>query len=152
MAEENKKLVISKVDAKQEKNKELMLEQLRKTPIVEIACNKVGIGRTTYYRMRKEDPEFAKKADEAIAEGTKLVNDAAETQILSAIKNGNLTAAIFWLKNKHPDYKDKIFKSALTVAQDENNNIYFELFGNIKPETEKLLEEDNDEQQPKQRL
>ncbi len=149
MAEDNNKLIISKVDAKQERNKELMLTQLRKTPIIEIACNKVGIGRTTYYRMRQDDPEFAKKADEAISEGTKYICDAAESQLLSAISKGNLTAVIFWLKNKHPDYKEKLFKSALTVAKDENNNIYFELFGNLKPETEKLLEEDG-EQQPKE--
>lgn len=134
------KLQKSKVESRQEKNKELLLEQLRKTPIIEIVCNKIGIGRTTFYRMREQDPDFAKKADGALLEGTKFVSDAAESQLLNAIREGNLTAVIFWLKNKHPDYKQKLFQSALTLAQDEDNNLYFELFGKLKPETEKLLE------------
>ena len=82
-------------------NKELLIEQLKKTPIVQVACEKVGVGRATYYRWRKEDEEFAKLADEAISEGNFLVNDMAESQLMSAIRDKNLTAIIFWLKH-HP--------------------------------------------------
>lgn len=130
----------NKVELRQGKNKELLIEQFSKTPIVEIVCNKIGIGRTTYYRMREQDPDFAKKADKAISRGTEFVCDVAESQLLSAIQNGDLTAIIFWLKNKHPDYKQKLFQSAISIAQDEENNLYFEVFGKLKPETEKLLE------------
>jgi hypothetical protein len=90
--------------------------------------------------MREQDQDFAQQADEALQEGTKFVCDVAESQLLNAIRDGNLTAIIFWLKNKHPDYKQKIFQSALALAKDEDNNLYFELFGKVEPETEKLLE------------
>lgn len=123
-----------------DKNKELIIEQLKRMPIVETACQLVGIGRATYYRWKDEDPDFAKEAEIAIGDGTKLINDAAESQLLTAIKDGNLTAIIFWLKNKHPDYKQPMFQAGLSIAQDDQENIYFEAFGKIKPETERLIE------------
>ena len=43
---------------KTKKDKELILEQLRKTPIVQVACEKTGIARATYYRWRKKDKRF----------------------------------------------------------------------------------------------
>ncbi|MDO8466586.1 MAG: phBC6A51 family helix-turn-helix protein [bacterium] len=88
--------------------KALLLEQLKKTPIVQIACEKAGVGRATYYRWRKEDPEFSKMADEAILEGSFLVNDMAETQLMSAIRDRNLTAIIFWLKHHHSQYTNRL--------------------------------------------
>lgn len=91
-----------------DKNQELIIEQLKKTPIVQIACEKVGIGRATYYRWRKENEEFLKLADDAIAEGNALVNDMAESQLMAAIRDKNLTAIIFWLKNHHPRYATKV--------------------------------------------
>lgn len=130
----------TKVEVRQEENKNLLLEQFRKTPIIEVSCGKLNVSRSTYYRMREQDQDFARQADEALQEGTKFVCDVAESQLLNAIRDGNLTAIIFWLKNKHPDYKQKIFQSALAIAKDENNNLYFELFGKVEPETEKLLE------------
>jgi len=47
-------------------DKELLLEHLEKTPIVQIACEKSGIGRSTYYRWLQSDPLFAKKAKKAL--------------------------------------------------------------------------------------
>lgn len=88
--------------------KEEVIENLRKTPIVQVVCEKLGIGRASYYRWRKEDKEFAEKADAAIDEGLNLVNDMAESQLLSAIKDKNMTAIIFWLKNHHRAYTNKI--------------------------------------------
>lgn len=93
---------------KTKKNKTFLIEQLKKTPIVEIACQKSGISRSTFYRWKKEDVEFAKKADDALYEGTLLVNDMAESQLMSAIKDKNMTAIIFWLKHRHPVYANKI--------------------------------------------
>lgn len=92
---------------KSNQNKELILDQLKKTPIIEAACQKIGISRMTFYRW-KQDPEFAKKIDEAILEGCLLVNDLAESQLISAIKDKNLPAITYWLKHHHPTYKTKI--------------------------------------------
>lgn len=86
----------------------LLLMQLKKTPIVQVACERTGISRATYYRWRKDDPEFADKADIAIDEGLNLINDMAESQLISAIKDRNLTGIIFWLKNHHKNYSPKL--------------------------------------------
>lgn len=109
-----------------DKNQEILVEQLKKTPIVQIACEKVGVGRATYYRWRKENEEFEKLADEAISEGNALVNDMAESQLMSAIRDKNLTAIIFWLKHHHVNYATKVevtghlkYEEQLTPEQEE---------------------------------
>ncbi|MBI2096276.1 MAG: hypothetical protein HYT43_01420 [Candidatus Taylorbacteria bacterium] len=88
--------------------KAFLLEQLKKTPIIQIACEKVGISRMTYYRWRKDDPEFAKASDSALSEGSLLVNDMAESQLMSAIRDKNMTAIIFWLKHHHANYTNRL--------------------------------------------
>ncbi len=106
------------IEKRQSKNKEQLLEILKKTPIVQIACEKAGIGRATYYRWRKDDPEFAKISDQALLDGNLLVNDMAESQMMSAIKDKNMTAIIFWLKHHHPAYATKIEITATNKNQD----------------------------------
>ena len=96
------------IEKRQIKERGVLLEQLRKTPIVQIACEKSGIGRATYYRWRQEDKKFAEMADEALLEGSLLVNDMAESQLFQAIRNQNLGAIVFWLKNHHPAYTNKV--------------------------------------------
>lgn len=90
------------------KHKNELIEQLRKTPIIEVACKKTGIGRATFYRWRNKDPKFAEETNLAIQEGSQLVNDMAESQLINAIKDGNLTSIIFWLKNHHRQYSPKL--------------------------------------------
>lgn len=95
------------ITERQQQQKQALCDQLRKTPIVQITCEKTGVSRATYYRWRKDDKAFAKKADEALSEGVHLMNDMAESQLLSAIKSQNLTAIIFWLKHRHKSYTQK---------------------------------------------
>lgn len=118
------------IDKRQTKEKELLLEQFRKTPIVQIACEKLGVGRATYYRWRGEDPEFLKASNKALLEGRLLVNDMAESQLLSAIRDKNMTAIIFWLKNNHPDYRTRVEVMAKTSIADEE----------LTPEQKKLID------------
>ena len=106
------------IEKRQSKNKEMLLELLKKTPIVQIACEKVGIGRATYYRWRKDDPEFTKKSDQALFDGNLLVNDMAESQLMSAIKDKNMTGIIFWLKHHHPAYATKVEVTTNNKNQD----------------------------------
>ena len=96
------------IQKRQDKEKGLLLEQFKKTPIVQIACQKTGIARATYYRFRKSDPEFAKQADDALHEGVSLINDLAESQLLSLIRDSNLGSVVFWLKTHHPSYAEKL--------------------------------------------
>lgn len=104
---------------KTDKNKELLIDQLKKTPIVQVSCEKVGIGRATFYRWKQEDQDFATRADEALVEGSSLVNDVAESQLMSAIRDKNLTAIIFWLKHHHPNYATKVEVTARLKADNE---------------------------------
>ena len=108
------------VRARTRKQKELIIEQLRKTPIVQLACEKVSIGRATFYRWKKSDSRFRKASEVAILEGAKLVNDMAESQLLSAIRDRNLTAIIFWLKHHKAIYETRI-KVSHTSRQDEES-------------------------------
>lgn len=98
----------SAAEIKKCEQKQQLIEQLKKVPIIQIACEKLGISRMTYYRWHKEDEEFADAADQAIADGSGLVNDLAESQLMTAIKNGNVTAIIFWLKHHHRNYATKV--------------------------------------------
>lgn len=103
---------------RQGKEKQLLLENLKRIPIIEVACNKSNIGRTTFYRWKKDDKEFARLADEALSEGCGLVNDMSENQIISAIKDGNLTACFYWLNHRHAAYGNKVEISTNTIAQE----------------------------------
>lgn len=86
----------------------MLIQELKNMPIVMIACKRAGIGRATFYRWKKENEEFAKDIDEALLEGALLINDMAESQLISAIREKNMNAIRFWLKNRHPVYSDKI--------------------------------------------
>jgi len=96
------------IEIRKAREQAALFEQLRKVPIVSIACEKAGVGRATYYRWKKEDTEFSKAADEALAEGTYLVNDMAESQLLAAIRDNNLGAVMYWLKHRNPNYNNKL--------------------------------------------
>lgn len=66
---------------------------------------KSGLNRPTFYRWLKEDKFFEKHIKEVEDE----LQDLAEHQLKNmAFVNNNMTALIFFLKNKHPEYKDKL--------------------------------------------
>lgn len=79
-------------------------EELKKTPIVQIACQRTGIGRATYYRWYKENPEFRKTADEAVMEGEELFNDLGEHQLMILMKDKHWPAIRYWLDKRHPKF------------------------------------------------
>ena len=89
-------------------DKKKLLLRLVKTPIVEVACTQAGVPRSTYYRWRKRDEKFAEACDEALEESTGRINDLAESQLIAAIKEQNMTAIIFWLKHHHKRYATKV--------------------------------------------
>ncbi|MDD4333261.1 MAG: phBC6A51 family helix-turn-helix protein [Patescibacteria group bacterium] len=91
-----------------DKDKELLIEQLKKTPIIQIACEKIGIGRATFYRWKASDPEFSAHIEEAIGDGRLLINDLAEANLIGAIKDRNISAIQYWLKTHHVNYKTKM--------------------------------------------
>lgn len=104
MNEKQRRTVSSRI----EKEKEKLLEALRKTPVVQVACERSGVSKATFYRWRSEDPEFLSESDNALADGKELVSDMAVSQLISAIRDKNLGAIKFWLGNHHSDYKTKV--------------------------------------------
>lgn len=93
---------------KTNKEKKAIVEQLHKLPIIEIACSKAGVSRMTFYRWKKQDVDFAKEVDEAMALGKSLISDVAESQLIAAIKKGDMRGIIFWLKHNREEYKTKV--------------------------------------------
>ena len=96
------------VQIKKSKLQAELIEQLKKTPIIEVACQKIGIGRNSYYRWRREGKKFALACDKALEEGCAFINDLAESQLISAMKNNNLTAVMYWLNHRHSIYRNKL--------------------------------------------
>ena len=93
---------------KKDRTRNLFLEQLGKIPIVQVSCEKVGVSRNTVYRWRKEDPEFSKAMDEALAEGEAIINDMGESQLLTLMKEKNWNAISFWLRKRSPKFRDRL--------------------------------------------
>jgi len=134
---------------KEIKNK--IVEELKKTPIVQFICQKTGISRATLYRWKKEDNNFAQKVEEAISQGNEVMNDFAESQLIAAIKERNLGAIIFWLKNRHKAYAPKLKISGEIKSQnkqltpEQKQLIKKALFlSSLIPDTNKLNEKKNE--------
>jgi hypothetical protein len=119
------------LEAKQAKAKEEVVEQLRKIPIIQAAVERCGISRATFYRYKKDDKEFADAVNEAIETGAQLVSDVAESKLISAIKGDNLTATMFWLKNRHQSYSNRLEVNANIKTLREELN----------PEQQKIVNE-----------
>ena len=108
------------IDQRQQEQKKQIVDQLRKIPIIQVACEKNGVARATYYRWVAEDAPFASETEEAIREGTAFINDMAETQLITLIKDQNYPAIAFWLRNRHRAYADKLrIDAAVTVKPRE---------------------------------
>ena len=75
---------------------------------MQVACQKTGIGRTSYYRLRKESKEFARLADLALEEGRAVANDLGEATTISLMKDRDMNAVRFWLTHNHPRYANKL--------------------------------------------
>ena len=119
-----------KVKLRQDTQKQQILEQLRKVPIVQVCCERVKISRASFYRWTEQDPKFKAEANKAIQDGIAMVNDVAESALLSQIKEGNVTSIIYWLKNNSSRYRDKLEVTAKRNDDEE-----------LTPEEQKSVEE-----------
>ena len=77
--------------------KKAIVEALeRSLGVVTTACKSVGIARQTFYEWYKNDEDFKKSVDSI----EDIALDFAESQLHKQIKDGNVTATIFYLKTK----------------------------------------------------
>lgn len=84
-----------------------IIQHLQANPIVQIACERAGVPRSTYFRWRANDLVFARAADHAQEASRFLGNDVAESRLMQAVKNGEPWAIRFWLQYNHPRYARK---------------------------------------------
>ena len=91
-------------------------EELKKVPIVQVACEKTGLSRNSIYRWKKDDKSFSVKMDQAMSVGVAFVNDMSESQLLTMIKEKNWSAISFWLKHRNDNYRDKV---EITTKEDK---------------------------------
>lgn len=118
--------------------KHKFLEEIKKTPIIEVACKNTGISRQTFYRWFKTLPGFEKEYLEAKNYGDSYINDVCESKQLQAIQNGKPWAIRRWQDHHDPTYmkKDNLRRN-LNLIQRANKNITLEealelAEGNIK--------------------
>jgi hypothetical protein len=100
---------------KKDRVQDKFLEELKKVPIVRVACKNSGILHNSIYRWRNEDPDFALLMEEALSEGEDHINDLSESQLISLIKDEKYPAIRFWLTHRHPKYKKQEVMAVRTV-------------------------------------
>ncbi len=93
---------------KKNKKQSEFLEQLKKIPIVSVAAEKTGLSRNSIYRWKRDDKEFEKTMEDALAEGEALINDMSESQLLSFIKDKSWQAVSFWLRHRNPKFRERV--------------------------------------------
>ncbi|MEN9647631.1 MAG: hypothetical protein RLY57_435 [Candidatus Parcubacteria bacterium] len=82
-----------------------LLEEIENTPLVQIACEKIGISRNTFYRWMKEDPGLLEQVNYALSLGKGRVNDIAVSNVLSGIKSKDVRYTMYWLDRNHSDFR-----------------------------------------------
>ena len=77
--------------------KEALLKALEQSlGVVTVACKKVDIPRSTYYKWLQDDKEFKKQVQEI----ENVALDFAESQLHQQISSNSTAATIFYLKTK----------------------------------------------------
>lgn len=72
----------------------------------------LGISTSTFYDYKSKHSEFS----ESLKKGKEVVDYEVENALLKNALSGNITAQIFWLKNRKPkQWKDKV------EVEDESN-------------------------------
>lgn len=104
------------IELRQKKLKEALLEQLKRTPTIETACQKVGIGRATVYRWREQSSKFREQMESALDEGRTFMSDVAENQLFSLIGEKKYEAIRLYLSTHNPRYSNKLEVSGLVTS------------------------------------
>lgn len=96
-----------KIKDRIKKEKQKFVEILEQFPIIQVACIKAWISRPTYYRWYNEDEKFVLQVDKAIAIWKESINDVAESNIISGVKEKDIKSTMFWLNNNHKNYSNR---------------------------------------------
>lgn len=107
------------IKARQNKLKEALIEQLKRTPTIETSCQKVGVGRATVYRWIQSNKSFAKKVEDALTEGRTFMSDVAENQLFALIGEKKIEAIRLYLQTHNARYSNKLEVSGTLTNQNE---------------------------------
>lgn len=95
---------IVRISTKSDIKKAKFVELWRETKgHISNCCRALGMRRETFYSWLNKDSEFARLLVEAEGE----LNDDVRDALVQKITDGDMTAIIFYLKNRHPDFKEK---------------------------------------------
>lgn len=122
---------MSKINEWLEKDKLILLEGWARAGLTdEQIANNIGIATSTYYEWKNKYPEFS----ESLKKNKDIVDYEVENALLKNALSGNVTAQIFWLKNrKKNEWREKIdiptspqelskVEELLTKLKDEASN------------------------------
>ena len=90
-----------------DETKNKLIEELEKSGNVYLSCLKININRSTYYRWKKNDKEFRKKANQAERLGRENNCDIAEHALMLKVKEKDMSAIKYVLDNNSKKYKRK---------------------------------------------
>lgn len=100
----------------QVKDKLVLVEGWARDGLTDIQiAEKLGISQDTFYKYKKKYPEFS----ESLKKGKEIVDYEVENALLQSALKGNVTAQIFWLKNRKP--KEWREKQEVAVSTDTPN-------------------------------
>lgn len=93
--------------ARSSDEKSRLIQLLSETPFTNHACKKVGISRATFYRWKKDNPDFRKSVDKALHDGRTNLIEVAEAMIAKKVKEGESWAIKFFLTHNSKTYAPK---------------------------------------------
>lgn len=97
---------MAKINDWLEKDKLILLEGWARDGLTdEQIANNMGIACSTFYDWKKKNSEFS----EALKKNKEVVDYEVENALFKNAMSGNVTAQIFWLKNrKKKEWRDKV--------------------------------------------
>lgn len=104
-----------------DKTIEKLLREIERHGIVYIACLKIGVDHSTFYRRYENDKEFRKKADQAMRHGRANNCDIAEYAVVNKAKNGDLNSAKYILGHNSPRYKPQRTSNVVFIHRKETS-------------------------------
>lgn len=92
--------------AKQDNEIKKQIVELLETELTVMSvCAKLNLSRNSVYRWIKEDKKFAQEVKEAKKTCVNFLNDDCESRVITKIRNDDSNMIKFWLRYRHPDYK-----------------------------------------------
>ena len=122
---------MARIDEWLEKDKLILLEGWARDGLTkEQIAHNIGIGRTTLFEWEQKEPNIAN----TLKKGREVVDFEVENALLKNGLSGNVTAQIFWLKNrKKNEWREKV---ELPVDSRELSNVE-KLLAKIEDEANK---------------